>query len=460
MEQVILRQYIEPLFRNFWFIVLGTILAVLAALAYILFFTSPRYEATAGVLIARTRSQVTFDPRFQTYDSGDQIASYTNQSAHRATLVALVKNGEVAAQVFEQIGDQVGNGAQNPSNLLGRIRSRTIESTARDGGDLIEIIATHGDPTMAALLANTWADVYVTYINDLYSKQVDSYASVEQQIQDLQGTYLQTEQNLQSFLADSRTSELTFAISSTLQTIQTQTVDDRDSLAILYSTKRKMEQLLQDARGLQAQIQNGGEDASGANGLALLLLKAETFATSSELPGSLEIQLPPAEGLVAGASVQAADVASLIAVVEARIADLETAIDEQLAAPASESRNELYERLSDLQAELEKEQAKLTELTRARDLAWDTYSTLNLKLAELGIEQEMADVEVVFASPALEPAGPTGASRTQFILVGAGLGFLVSAALILFLNLLLPGINIWAELQARLRRTHVSPPAT
>ncbi len=93
-DELDLRQYIGALIKHRWLIVATTVLAALAAFAVSLInappSNEPLYEATAGVLIARMRTSVTFDSRFRTIEELPG-SNYLEQDAHRTALASLVK---------------------------------------------------------------------------------------------------------------------------------------------------------------------------------------------------------------------------------------------------------------------------------------------------------------------------------------------------------------------------------
>ena len=63
----------------------------------------------------------------------------------------------------------------------------------------------------------------------------------------------------------------------------------------------------------------------------------------------------------------------------------------------------LDQETNELEAELENEQAIRQGLVRARDLGWETYSTLARKATEVDIASEVQGTEVRLAVPAVEP---------------------------------------------------------
>jgi uncharacterized protein involved in exopolysaccharide biosynthesis len=78
----------------------------------------------------------------------------------------------------------------------------------------------------------------------------------------------------------------------------------------------------------------------------------------------------------------------------------ESAVDEQVAMQVGE--------LAVLQSRLEREMARESELTAARDVAWTAYTSLANKLRELKVEQVVATSEARLAFEALPPSTPSG----------------------------------------------------
>ena len=305
-------------------------------------------------------------------------------------------------------------------------------------------------------------------------------------------------------------------------------------LADCYTTKARMEQLLKDAQALHAQARAGGAASSATNSLAILLLKAQVFASSAELPGTLQLQLGTASDLDGGPEEQVADLEALSATLQQRIADLEAEISAlsqelldgtgydflddvsasnlalaslltttagstmtvsasgplgqailqkytelfqvgQTAQDAQEFATgttlfaeirklypELFSvdelsglgglpttagaedqststaqqpleraiagvesQLRQLQAQLEQETARKQELENARDLAFEAYSTLSSKSAEVGIEAAVTGSEVRFVAPAVAPARPSSPNKLLNTALGGALGFIV-----------------------------------
>lgn len=434
-----LRQYVGALIKHRWLIVATTVLAALPAFAVSCINTPPSrepfYEATAGVLIARMRTSVTFDSRFRTVEDLPGT-NYLEQDAHRTALARLVENGYVATKVAERMEKELGLTDWSPVRLLTVVSGEAVQaesdeisqSTTRPAmSDLIEIKVRFSDPDQAAWIANAWAEAYVEHVNALYGIETESLNAIQNQLDDAYQTYEQAEQALLDFTADNQTADLEQQIAEK-QTLVDELQANRQAAYLeplkterlmytqYYSTTRELELLLGNAKSLRSQIQRGGASGATANELALVLLKAQAFAGSESLPANLQIQINLDESETPDAASQIAEADALIQALEERIAEIEAAIEEQAGLLSSgeyqtqddssafdETIAGLQEEILQLQVLLAQERAQEKELTRARDLAWDTYSTLETKAAELRIATEIADVEVRFASPAIAP---------------------------------------------------------
>ncbi len=219
-----------------------------------------------------------------------------------------------------------------------------------------------------------------------------------------------------------------------------------------------------------------------------MLLKAEVFASSEDLPTNLQLQVDLGSDESASSQRQLADLEALINVIETRLQEIEVEIAEHSAAlltgagwdaeqgapaQASEGGTEgnassaqnldtalgnLQAELRQLQAELAREEGEQQELTRARDLAWDTYSTLQLKSVERGIASEMMDVEIRFAAPAIEPFTPMGSGAFQSVAMAGMVGLFLGIGLALFLQYLYPEYDSSAQISAFFRRLRRKDP--
>jgi uncharacterized protein involved in exopolysaccharide biosynthesis len=271
-------------------------------------------------------------------------------------------------------------------------------------------------------------------------------------------------------LSTARTTAASTIISNTslaqLTSFNEELLNYQELLKQAYLDSRKVNHLIRNARSMRDQIEAGGEGAARSNSLALVLLKTQVFAadqviatnpeypTTSDNLTTLQIQAATSE-LTPEEMVM--DLEGLIATLEARQATLNTeieALSQQLLelesvpntlssdaggnlskniplsaaslqallnlngldgvisvinedVPLEQTIGELENKISDLQAKLAKETDRQQELTRARDLAWQTYSTLATREAELEIATESLGKEVALASTAGIPERDT-----------------------------------------------------
>lgn len=92
----------------------------------------------------------------------------------------------------------------------------------------------------------------------------------------------------------------------------------------------------------------------------------------------------------------------------------------------------LHAEVRSLASQIEQQRAEKQKLELARDLAWESYSTLARKEAELRVANELPASDVRFAAPAAVPRQPVS-PRTMLIVAGAGAAGLILAVMGAFL---------------------------
>lgn len=98
------------------------------------------------------------------------------------------------------------------------------------------------------------------------------------------------------------------------------------TLATYYERRRTLVGLQSEAESLWLQISLGGEASVATNNLALILLKAEVYASSDSLPGNLQLRLDELGASTSTAVAQAADVDALVSVLRTRVSELDRLI--------------------------------------------------------------------------------------------------------------------------------------
>lgn len=449
-EEIDLRPYIELLARRWTWIVGGACIAILVALVASRLL--PRvYQAEVMVSVVRLRTDVTFDERIRTILEDELSIRGDDARTRQEGLVALATGPDIARQVAAGIGLQLKPSERSISSLLSRV-------SARSRGNLIVITVQHGDPEVAALIANQWAHVYERHVNELYgTNRGGNVDAVAAQVTLAQATYVAAQGEVEVFIADNRIAILEHEISaqqalldsyqSARNAIQTTPIDlqvnnNSQVLTNHYQDLQQVERWLTAARALKDQVaEDGGSTAADlGNVLALVFLHGQVFGGV----GPVELQVDLDAGAVE--KVRPADVDALIAVLEARREATQTQIDalaaevatRELVELAVASDHPLNARIAELNAallaldsELEAQTARQRELEQTRDTAWETYQVLREKQIEEAIAAQTPGTEVRLASSAVPPDTPIGTHVRNSVLIAGALGMMLSTFVVL-----------------------------
>jgi capsular polysaccharide biosynthesis protein len=399
--------------RTRWRLILGCTLAAGLATLVVTLAMTPTYQAEADVALVKSSVELAFDPRFKTASEKETPLSLLDHSARRKALTTIAGSPDLANAVIVTLGARLSDSERVPSKVVRAVR-------ARSDGDLIRITARAGTAERAALLANTWAQEYAKRANSIYGDSPVTFSDVEAQAATAKRTYEEAEAGLVAYVGDNPTSQLHRAVQDKQQTLA-------DSLTV----SNKLERLLADARSLRGRLGGSGTPTGVGHELAKLILEANSFSTATNLPAqppagasnpsgpiSLQFQIDQLKSDGTPAQ-QASELDALIGALAAR-RTLVRADDVQ----------RLQQEVNRLQAQLEREGSKLRELTRARDLAWSTYTTLATKVAEIGVAAQARGNVVRLAVAAVAPEDPVEPRRVLYTALAslAGLVFGIAVA--------------------------------
>jgi len=441
-EDVIdLGKYIATLFRQWRLILVSTLVCTIATFAY----TGPSpitYQASALVATTRSSSEVSFGSSIDTTTETDLNAyRLVDRKARLNSFVELIKNPVVAESVVEEIGDKLNGSQKDPRVLINLVSGEIVPNT-----DSIIILVTHGDPNVAAAIANAWAKAYVNQVNDIYSEggTYESYLSIQSQVEEAKVAYDIAQEAVVEFKKLNRIAELNRQIAERETLIETYINDLTTQIDQFLEEARRVDGLIIDAQSMLDQVNAGGASAVDSNILALMLLKNQAFV-ASENPTNLTIQTAP---FTMTHQSMVKDISSLISAMQDRRDKLdqkilslsnqlfliEAAADEGLILP-SEKENEiqeyanlLEEEVRILNSQLAEEEDHQQELDRARELAWSTYQNLSSKAAELGVEAESIGTELALSSPATVPLSSKSSDNRMILFAGAA-GFIIGVLL-------------------------------
>ena len=396
-EEVDLRPYIEAVTRNWMWIVGAAVLAALVAFG-ISSLIPPTYEATALVAVSEPRQIVQFDPRIQTTSEDLPFKAYPELAA----------SDEILFSLFNEV-TQIAPDITSFQNLKGRL-------SAQSGSDssLLRLSVQYGDPETAAVIANKWAELFVTKASGVFGSQGksqlgffdDQLESATQQLNQLEGE-----------LVDFQTTNRTLILENELTALQ-QTQADQ------LAKKRQITLLLQDVAALQEQfeITNSSQPAS-ASQLATILLQLRAFGGGGESDDVTEPwQLQINADQLAGISRQE-QIDFLSSFHDVLITKGEQ-IDKHLT--------ELEPKILDVQKEKQEADAEDLRLNRDFKIAEETYIALAHQVQEERITSTEINSGVRLASRSIAPNAPVGPRKILNVAAAAvGAVFIVLLFIIL-----------------------------
>ncbi|NOZ05855.1 MAG: hypothetical protein GXP41_05820 [Chloroflexi bacterium] len=426
------RPYLDAVQRN-WKAIAGftlfvTLVAVVAVLAL-----PARYEATAGVAITKTISDISLVPEFRTI-SEDQInpGRWTDAGARRQALAILTTSTTVAQMVLKDANLPEATANLRAGDLLRRIHAETQ-------GDFVLITAEGSDPAQAALLANVWARAYTQHVNEVYGARPLSPESVATQAQMTKAQYEKAQQALEEFLGNNDLAILRREIG------WRQAVLD-DTYRTVTDTLQQVGTLLVEARALQRQIAalSSLPSVPLGNQLALLIFQANAFAGSAPSGTQFQIAIDPATLASSSPEAQRQEIAALVRVLEEEQQTLQNRLQSYSDAllgqePAGEGDGTPIEpkirryaqEVRELQKRQAAEESTLRELTSARDASWKMAQTMRQKADELRATAPFTDTTVRFASPAIEPQYPVWPRKKPTVALAGVLSLLISILAVL-----------------------------
>ena len=367
------------------FILTCGLVAGLAALVLIL-TDRQRYRAEAMLAVARPGAVLAFDPRFA--PAGDNPVFPYRVNSLRVYSELLESEGltVLVARALTQAGytESVDRG-----DLLSAVRFEALAD-----GALLRIEAAGVSPTSAALLAQTWAEVFSARMAELYGATAD--AEVRAARDEAAGALKEAEGELAEGYHRSR-----------LASRQAELAALRGSQENLLAARERLLAARDDLRALRDVSGAGSAARLAAMQLALAALTAGTVPSRT-----LGVQV----ALASDDEASPSQMAAVARQVDARLASLENGL------PVAATR------LDGARRDLAAAEAAVETSRRKRDLAAERYQTLVRKADELAVAAATQAPEVRLASPAVAsdrlPWGPYLLRLTAALALGLVLGLI------------------------------------
>jgi uncharacterized protein involved in exopolysaccharide biosynthesis len=397
-DEIDLRAYIEVLLR-YWMWIVGLALAA-AVVAFAVSTLMPHtYEASAIVLVTQPRYQIQFDSRFDTQEG---------IPAYRAFPTLAMSDGILQSVVEAYVPSKESGIDQWTLNTLREM----VEATSQGDPSLVVLRVTARSPEDAAAIANVWADTLVKQGSELYGQGEADVVFFEAQVQQAQQALDQAETALVEFQARNQSSTANAELDSL-----------RRSQADFLADQRAITYIIQDIQGLRGQLaeQTSGQAVSLADSLTAMFLQIKAFNAQASAPIQLQVQ--------SNVDLSNKSMSEQIAFLDDLVATLQAK-----SAESDNRRAELEPQILALQEEIQKIYVESDQLTRARDLARETYVTLSRKLDEAQIAVQEANGMLQAGSYAAPPEEPTGPHRLLNTIIGGALGLCAGLALAMILE--------------------------
>lgn len=391
-----LREYAIVISQRWWLILsLAVIAAVVAGV--VAWLRPPLYEGKASLAVSKGQFFWAFGPGV-----GSMLDA---KSDLRKEVDSQLRSLEVANLVIQRLGDQLPQDRRDPRKLARAVRGRPVRGSFSE----YDLVIADRDPQVAALLANTYADIITERMENLYGlgdlkvateKAIADLAMAEDNKAQFQG---QTglELGMGSNLAATSDSNVLYG---GLSIKKQQLVLKNAVLADYRESRERLELVLTYAEKAQA-------EGKGIDSLPLELLRTPMLTARGKVTH---------EALMAYAN----DLPGLI-----------TALRDELQA-VSGVEEELQAQATDLQTRLAADEVQLARLERERKVREDTVLILVRKMQEISTKQLVEGPLVTVALRATVPDKPSGLSPALVAVSGAAVGALAGVLLVLILEAL------------------------
>ncbi|MBK9051478.1 MAG: hypothetical protein IPL78_11340 [Chloroflexi bacterium] len=369
----------------------GTILAGILAVG-LSYLVPPTYEAHTLVLIVDPSQLVQFDPRFETVEIRPRQA-YPVLAVSDSLLQTLLQN--VASEVDEP-------------DTLKELRSMIAISASSDPS-LLELRVEHSNPASVALIANRWAELFISQANRVIGDQSEEQVAFYVGQRDLAQLALdEAEQMLAEFQTGNR------------QTIVKAQLESHESaLATYLAQQQDLVLLQQDIITLRTQLTGQNGPLLPVDQLAYMLIYERIFGAGDTGP-TIELQIQ--------ISVEpTADRQQIVTSLDTLQTALTTRSDNLMAQIS-----QLEPMILAGQYEVEVLTADEERLRQAVMLASETYTALVRKVAEEQITSQDTSRGLRQASPAIIPQEPVAPQKMLNGLLAAMVALVSLMAVVLF----------------------------
>jgi len=387
-QEIDLSPYFRALQRNWPLVVAFALL--FGALAYVLtLLAGDNYQATALVAVTESRQLVEFDPRFE-------------DVAPRAQLIRALPEVARSDEIMQSLLASLPAGAVEDQLDL----TRMLKAEAGEDANLIRLTVTSFDAELAELIANNWAELFIERVNRLYGTQSTELLAFYEAQKSAAAVVVETaEQALVDFQARNRFLLLNGQLVS-LQERQKAHLNSQSNILITQDNIDAMLALLR---------QSTDATVTYTDQLTLLSIQLKAFSLEGYIPFLLTNEV--------GGPLTVQDRQRQITALEQLNQTLAGLNAETVQALAT-----LEPQLLEVQRQREEADRESRRLTRERDVAVETYTSLARRVDEERVTSQDTSIGVTLVSAAGRPFHPAPSGAVRNTALGLMLGALIGAA--------------------------------
>ncbi len=395
-DEIDLREIAKTLLRYRWLILGATVILALAGYVFAKLTLPKQYEAATMVIITKPLFSANLDPRIQTVYQQPDAKSLTALALTDDIVLSVYESPDVRALFDEDV---------DLSAMKGRLEATVVGTTQ------LNLKVTDTDPTRAAQIVNTWAEIVTTRLNDLYDINQNSLEQIQAQVETARENWDSAEQAVIERLGVGRVDSLAITLAQ-----------KRESLKIYLDNIRSLDLLISDAQAMDAYLAtlSQGDALTLDSDLALIALQQRA---AGGLAG-LQIQL---------VTTNIPESPTTVATARVRLQALVTTLQSQ-RVEFQDRVAELPSEITDTSADLEAEQYQVTQLTTQRDLALSAYQALSSQVVEAQITLAQNDRVVKVAGQAQPPESASGPRASLYGAVSGAAGLFLSVCMILLVQ--------------------------
>lgn len=396
-EQINIWPYFRSLFRHWFWIVGASIVAAIITFSIITFLPAT-YASTVLITVINPRelnleslTLMEFEPQFRSVTDEDPLIRVYSE---------LAISDKVTSDLFSEINPQFEE--INSTEDLRRLLS------ANFGADptLLRLTVRHSDPEIAANIANSWANHFIPWANDLFTIQVGQQVQfLEEQLNQVNSELEIIEEALTQFQGQNRSTIIETALNESIEA-------QNDYLALI----RQMSLLQGDIQALNDQLAMA-TSVTQADQLAINALHLRVF--NVEEANSLPIQDFSETTINRNLEDQLILLDNLLVTVESKQEKINGLLIN--LEPEILSLQQQYQEVNNEQNRLIRQQVTLNE----------TYTALSRRIAEEKLSTQVSANGMQLVSQAETPLKPVDNNRILNSVIAGAVAFLGANFIIL-----------------------------